>query len=58
MSQPTKMICNYCGGTDVLKDAYAEWDGHCWVLHSVYDSTTCETCGGETSITETKETTQ
>jgi rRNA maturation endonuclease Nob1 len=52
------MICNYCGGTDVLKDAYAEWDGHCWVLHSVYDSTTCETCGGETSITETKETTQ
>lgn len=50
------MTCNHCGGTDILKDAYAEWDGEKWVLHSVYDHTICDTCGGETSVTE-KETT-
>lgn len=48
------VTCNHCGGSDVLRDAYAEWDGEKWVLHSVYDNFTCETCGGETSVTETQ----
>ena len=56
MTSKTAMTCNHCGGTDILKDAYAEWDGEKWVLHSVYDHTICDTCGGETSVTE-KETT-
>jgi len=57
VTSKTIITCNRCGGSDILKDAYAEWDGEAWVLHSVYDSTTCDTCGVETSVTEIEETT-
>jgi hypothetical protein len=55
MTKPTNMTCDCCGGTDVVKDAFAEWDGYRWVLHSVYDSATCQTCGTDTTLTETEE---
>ncbi len=44
-----KMVCARCGSEDVQKDAYAEWSvqDQAWVLHSTYDHTVCEDCGGE-----------
>jgi hypothetical protein len=51
------MVCSHCGSTEVLRDAYAEWDVETqqWELHSVFDNAICqsETCdGGETHIEE------
>ncbi len=38
--------CGQCGGPNIVKDAYAEWDKDAqeWVLKSVYDYTYCENC--------------
>ena len=55
MTNKTKLSCSHCGGSRLLKDAYAEWDGEVWVLHSIYDHIICDTCGVETSIVETPE---
>jgi rRNA maturation endonuclease Nob1 len=48
----TKKVCSQCGGTNVLIDAYAEWDFEAqeWVLQNTFDASVCEDCGGETSI--------
>lgn len=41
------IVCKKCGSNEVFKDAYAEWDPEKqqWVLHAVYDYTTCNQCG-------------
>ena len=40
----TAMTCKTCGGLEVGADATAVWDGHEWVLGTVYDSRWCNTC--------------
>lgn len=44
-----KPICEACGSEDILVDAYASWDVETqkYVLHSTYDDTRCNDCGGE-----------
>lgn len=39
--------CPYCGGRDVLRDAYASWSEYTqqWELHDVYDVMACNECG-------------
>ena len=49
-----QMICNYCGGTNVMRDAWAVWDARDekWVLGAVFDAAHCDDCERETSIDE------
>ncbi len=53
-------ICAGCGSPDVLTDAYGEWDAKAgvWVLHSIYDEKTCETCGSGIGLIEVDEATE
>ena len=56
MSENVKvqMVCSYCGSSDVMRDAWAEWDVETqnWALRSVFDSAHCEVCEGETTLSE------
>lgn len=47
-----RKVCSYCGSTEVLKDAFAEWsvEEQTWVLHSCYDESYCNTCEGFCSL--------
>ena len=49
-----KMVCEHCGGENVKRDAWAEWDvaSQQWTLGAVFDNSYCDGCGGETSIEE------
>ena len=49
-----RMVCAHCGGTNVGRDAYAEWDeaAQRWTLGTVFDNADCQDCEGETSIIE------
>jgi hypothetical protein len=50
-----KMVCRECGGTDVKRDAWAEWDEDLqeWVLSGdPFDAAQCDDCCGETGIDE------
>lgn len=45
--------CSECHGTNIRKDAYAEWDNDKqeWVLFNTFDKPNwCENCEGECSI--------
>ena len=44
--------CSWCGNTQLLADAYAEWDSsnQRWVIHCVFDEAFCNDCEGVTSI--------
>ncbi|MNR57174.1 hypothetical protein D3C85_1778990 [compost metagenome] len=39
-------VCARCGSSNVIKDAWAEWDidSQRWTLHSTYDSCYCQDC--------------
>lgn len=47
-----RKVCSYCGSTEVLKDAFAEWsvEEQTWVLHACYDESYCNTCEGSCSL--------
>lgn len=49
-----RMVCANCGGTNVMRDAWAVWneDAQDWELGNVFDHAHCDDCGGETSIEE------
>jgi hypothetical protein len=49
-----RIICSECGGENVRRDAFAEWDiaKQDWVLSSVFDQGHCEDCGGERALAE------
>ena len=49
-----KIVCSTCGGENVMRDAWAEWDVERqeWVLQNVFDAAHCEDCDGETSLDE------
>ena len=46
-------VCNRCGGTDFMVDAFACWDidAQGWELHSTYEANAwCRGCEGEASF--------
>ena len=49
-----RMVCAHCGGTNVMRDAWADWneDTQDWELGNVYDAAHCDDCDGETRIEE------
>jgi hypothetical protein len=53
-SPKIKIVCSHCGGENVMRDAYAEWDvaSQDWVLQNVFDQGYCDDCGGEASLDE------
>jgi hypothetical protein len=46
--------CGACGGENVRKDAYAEWNVELqqWELSAIFDHTVCDDCGCEDSAIE------
>jgi hypothetical protein len=57
MAEPRKRVtylCEWCGSSDVVKDARATWDVHEqeWALAGYYDSAECEACERETKLIE------
>jgi len=56
MEKRIDIYCSHCGSRDVQRDAAAEWDVDLqeWVLVAVYDSATCDQCGGYTKLAETE----
>lgn len=54
MSDKIEIFCTTCQGTDVRRDAWAEWDTEKqeWVLGAIFDAGHCETCGGEARLEE------
>lgn len=49
-----KMTCIYCGGPNVMRDAWAVWniDTQKWELGNVFDHAECADCESETQINE------
>jgi hypothetical protein len=47
-------VCNVCGGNDVSRDAWADWDAgaQLWELRTAFDYAHCHTCEGETRLVE------
>ena len=46
-------VCDRCGGTGILVDAYGSWniDAQGWELHSTYETNPwCQDCEGECSF--------
>jgi len=50
----TMMICEECGSSDVMLDAWAVWDAEsdAWVLGQTFDAGHCAHCDGEARIVE------
>ena len=48
-SAPKTPVCNRCGSNKLRHDASARWDDGMqrWDLETIYDSTSCESCGAE-----------
>jgi hypothetical protein len=51
-SPKVQMVCAECGGTNVMRDAWACWNVETqeWELQSTFDNAHCDDCDGETSI--------
>ena len=49
-----RIVCAKCGGTDVRRNADTAWSepDQRWELVALFDSVTCEDCGGECSLKE------
>lgn len=49
-----RMCCATCGGENVKRDAWAEWNVELqmWELGQFFDHAACDDCGGETRILE------
>ena len=47
-------VCRACGGNNVTRDAWAEWDvgSQEWVLGSAFDYAFCHDCEAETALEE------
>lgn len=50
------MECRRCGGQNVRRDAWAEWDMDTqeWVLSNVFDEAACDDCEQSTTIREVR----
>jgi len=44
-------VCGHCGAKNVVRDAWAEWNGPTWgwALKTVFDEFACDQCGEGTS---------
>lgn len=51
---PKQMICANCGGENVMRDAWAQWDAESqqWTLSATFDHAHCEDCDGAAWIEE------
>ncbi|MEA3039465.1 MAG: hypothetical protein QOE79_1978 [Sphingomonadales bacterium] len=51
---PVDFACCRCGGTNVTRDAWTEWDSDAqeWVLAAVYDHAYCHDCDDDTRLDE------
>ena len=49
-----EIVCPTCGGTNVMRDAWAVWDAReqDWVLGAVFDAGHCDTCEREATLGE------
>lgn len=49
---PVEMVCSQCGGRNVRRDAWADWDVElqAWTLGAVFDNAHCDDCEGECKI--------
>lgn len=54
------MKCYICGGSSVVRDAWAEWDidAQEWVLQNVFDDAFCNDCETSTNIVEAEVTSE
>lgn len=54
MAMKVEYICNRCGGNDISRDAWADWDTESqqWVLRVAFDYAHCHDCDGETRLIE------
>lgn len=54
MTKRINYICNECGSSDVLLDAWAEWDvsQQDWVLFDTLSQAYCRRCDGEARLQE------
>ena len=52
--EPISVYCDDCGGTNVMRDAWAVWSNadQEWELGTVFDQGFCDDCGGESSLEE------
>jgi hypothetical protein len=48
------IVCRFCGGHNVARDAWAEWDAEVqdWVLGRVFDQGFCYDCDAESRLEE------
>lgn len=48
------IICGTCGGTNVMRDAWAVWDTRSqeWILGAVFDAGHCDDCETERTLEE------
>lgn len=53
-SEDVFFYCEYCGSTNVLRDATAKWNliAQTWELCTTLDHADCEDCGDETHLRE------
>lgn len=51
---PVEFTCRYCGGSNVLRDAWAEWNAanQEWVLADTFLNAYCRDCDCETKLIE------
>lgn len=49
-----RIVCSWCGSTDVSRDAWAAWNvaRQDWVLSSVFDAGFCQACECERGLKE------
>lgn len=54
MAERLAYVCDECGGSDVLLDAWAEWnmDRQDWILHDILTSSFYRRCDSETRLIE------
>lgn len=53
-SRKITIRCRHCGGSNVLRDAYAAWNdaSQAWELSATYDNAICEDCEGEARLVD------
>lgn len=54
LNKPVEMFCTRCGSTEVVRDAWAEWNKQRqdWVLKTIFDNSRCDACGAANCIEE------
>jgi hypothetical protein len=40
-----KLLCPCCHSDNIIRDAYAGWNGEQWIVRAVFDEMKCDDCG-------------